>query len=592
MTVKGIFRAITLIGADTIDLKERSRIIKVNILAIITGVSAIFFGSLFYLISGQLGIFLGTCVEGSACFYVIFLNKKRKYDIAAFYLQMIHNAATFYFGCLLSDNVEASLLAIFLIGTALLIVKNKIFRTTCIVVAIITLVMLEVNKVAGIIPPLDVNPLSQIVIHYSAILVIVSLNILIIMFYVKHNDELLNAQKEHTENLELQVQIRTAQLEKANNYKSIFLRETNHEIRVPLNAIYSISQLLLLDANKNNDTNYVKQAEHLCAASHHALDVINNVLELSRIEAGKLHEVHNETFAIRSLLDNIVDTGQYIAATKGVRIMLNYNKRKLPLFLVTDKVKLTQIINNLLFNAVKFTADNSIITLSAIVENDSCCIKVRDQGEGISQDKIAPIFDPFITGWNSFSGGTGLGLHIARHLATLLGGVISVESVVGKGTEFSFTFPLQACAVPAVQVEVPEISTGMDDSIYTGAKVLVIEDDDMSRIYLTQYLSRLGCELEACSTGADTIELLHHYTPDIILADRHLPDMDAEEILAYVRSTPMLQRVPVIVISGDVFEEDRIATFNAGATAYLIKPVDFKLLNVALKQCLNSPALF
>jgi CheY-like chemotaxis protein len=256
---------------------------------------------------------------------------------------------------------------------------------------------------------------------------------------------------------------------------------------------------------------------------------------------------------------------------------------------VTDRVKLTQIINNLLFNAVKFTADNSTITLSAIVENDTCCIKVKDQGEGISQDKIAPIFDPFTTEWNSFSGGTGLGLHIARHLATLLGGVISVESIVGKGTEFSFTFPLQACAVPAIQVEVPEVR--MDDVLYTGVKVLVIEDDDMSRIYLTQYLRRLGCEPESCGTGADTIELLHHYTPDVILADRHLPDMDAEEILAYVRSNPMLERVPVIVISGDVFEEDRIATIEAGAAAYLIKPVDFKLLNVVLNKCLNSPAL-
>ncbi|SHN19188.1 ATP-binding protein [Chitinophaga sp. CF418] len=589
MMIKGIFRAITLIGADTLDLNERSRIIKVNILAIITGVMALFFGTFFYIVSGKLGLFLGTFVEGSACFYVIFLNKKRKYDIAAFYLQMIHNAATFYFGCLLSDVVEASLLAIFLIGTSLLIVKDKMFRTTCIVIAMITLVMLEMNRVTGIIPPYDFTPLSRIVIHYSAILVIVFLNILIIMFYVKHNDELLSAQKEHSENLEQQVQIRTAELEKANNYKSVFLRETNHEIRVPLNAIYSISQLLLMDAKKNNDTAYVKQAEHLCAASHHALDVINNVLELSRIEAGKLHEVHNEAFAIRSLLDNIADTGQYIAKTKGVRIVLNYNKRKLPTLLVTDKVKLTQIINNLLFNAVKFTADNSTITLSALVENDTCSIKVKDQGEGISQDKIAPIFDPFITGWNSFSGGTGLGLHIARHLANLLGGNITVESVVGKGTEFSFTFPLQACAVPVAQEEVPEVR--MDESPYSGVKVLVIEDDDMSRIYLAQYLRRLGCELESCSTGADTIELLHHYTPDIILADRHLPDMEAGEILAYVRSTPMLRRVPVIVISGDVFEEDRIATIEAGAAAYLIKPVDFKLLNVALKQCLNSPAL-
>ncbi|ACU61412.1 histidine kinase [Chitinophaga pinensis DSM 2588] len=588
MITMGIFRAITLTGADNIELNERSRIIKVNILACVTGVMAFFFGTLFYIISGKLSIFLGTLVEGSACFYVIYLNKQRKYDISAFYLQMIHNAATLYFGCILANVVEASLLAIFLIGTSLLIVKDKLFRTTCIVVALITLVLLEVNRFSGIIPPYDFNPLTHVVIHYSAIMVIVSLNILIIMFYVKHNDALLKAQQQHAENLEQQVQNRTGELEKANHYKSIFLRETNHEIRVPLNAIHSISQLLLMDAERNNDTAYIKHAEHLCAASHQALDVINNVLELSRIEAGKLHEVHNEAFAIRDLLENIVGTGQYIAKTKGVRIVLDYNRRQLPSHLVSDKIKLTQIINNLLFNAVKFTANNSTVTLSANVENDQCRISVRDQGAGISSEKIAPIFDPFITEWNSFSGGTGLGLHIAQHLATLLGGMISVESVVGIGTIFSFNFPLQACAMP-VQTALEE--TRADESLYAGVKVMIIEDDDMSRIYLTKYLSRLGCEVASSGTGMESLELLQHFIPDIILADRHLPDMDAEEILTYVRSAALLQRVPVIVISGDVFEEDKVATLEAGATAYLIKPIDFKLLNITLSKYLNSPAL-
>lgn len=590
MTIKGIFGAITQVGADTIDLNERDRIIKVNTLAIVTGVMALFFGTFFYIVSGKPGLFIGTFIEGAACFYVILLNKKKKYDIAAFYLQMIHNAATFYFGCLLSGVVEASLLAIFLIGTSLLIVKDKVFRTTCIVTAMITLALLEVNRLANIIPPYEFNALSKVIIHYSAILVIVSLNLLIILFYVKHNDELLKSQKEYSENLERQVQIRTAELEKANEYKSTFLRETNHEIRVPLNAIYSISQLMVMDAIENNDTAYIKQAEHLCAASHHALSVINNVLELSMIEAGKLHEIHNEAFSIKNLLANIVDTGQYIAKTKGVGIVLNYNKRMLPALIVSDKVKLTQIINNLLFNAVKFTADNSTITLSAIVQHDTCCIKVKDQGEGISEDRIAPIFDPFISGGSTFSTGTGLGLHIARHLASLLGGTIAVESVLGEGTEFSFTFPLQACPVPAVVEK--EVQTERIDNVnYTGVKVLVIEDDDMSRIYLMQYLRRLGCDLKSCGTGAETIALLQHYTPDIILADRHLPDMEAREILVFVRNNPTLKRVPVIVISGDVFEEDKVATIEAGATAYLIKPVDFSLLNVALKKCLNSPAL-
>lgn len=588
MTTMGIFRAITLTGADTIDLNERNRIIKVNILASVTGLMAFFFGIFFYIISGKLGIFLGTLVEGSACFYVIYLNKQRKYDIAAFYLQMIHNAATLYFGCLLANIVEASLLAIFLIGTSLLIVKDKLFRTTCIVVALITLVLLEVNRFTNIVPPYEFNVISRVIIHYSAIMVIVSLNILIIMFYVKHNDALLKTQQEHAENLEEQVKNRTGELEKANHYKSIFLRETNHEIRVPLNAIHSISQLLLMDAERNHDTPYIKHAEHLCAASHQALDVINNVLELSRIDAGKLHEVHNEAFAIRSLLENIVGTGQYIAKAKGVRIILDYNRRMLPAHLVTDKIKLTQIINNLLFNAVKFTANNSTVTLSANVEDDQCCISVRDEGAGISSEKMAPIFDPFITERNSFSGGTGLGLHIAQHLATLLGGNISLESVLGKGTVFSFKFPLQACAMP-VQPEVAEIR--IDDTLYAGVKVLVIEDDDMSRIYLTKYLSRLGCDVISCNGGLDSIERLQQYTPDIILADKHLPDMDAQEILAYIKSAPLLERIPVIVMSGDAFEEDKSTSIEAGAIAYLIKPIDFKLLNSILNKCLNSPAI-
>ncbi|MBW8686938.1 ATP-binding response regulator [Chitinophaga rhizophila] len=585
----GIFRAITLTGADTIDQNERNRIIKVNTLAIITGLMAIFFGTFFYILSGKLGLFLGTLVEAAACWYIIYLNKKRRYDISAFYLQMIHNAATLYFGCMLANVVEASLLAIFLIGTSLLIVKDKLFRTTCIVVALITLFLLELNRFTNIIPAYDFSPLSSLIIHYSAIMVIVSLNILIIMFYVKHNDALLKSQQIHNESLEEQVQIRTAELEKSNHYKSIFLRETNHEIRVPLNAIYSISQLQLMDAERNNDVAYIKHAEHLCAASHQALDVINNVLELSRIEAGRLHELHPEPFAIRHLLENIVGTGQYIAKTKGVRIVLDYNQRVMPSDLVTDKTKLTQIINNLLFNALKFTANNSVVTLSALVDEDKCRISVKDQGAGISNEKMAPIFDPFITEWNSFSGGTGLGLHIAQHLAGLLGGVITVESVIGKGTVFSFTFPLQTCAIP-VSDSISDIR--QEEPMYAGTKVLIIEDDDMSRIYLAKYLSQLGCEVDACSNGTDSIELLQDYTPDVILSDRHLPDMDAEEILACIKNNPLLQRIPVIVISGDVFEEDRTATMEAGATAYLIKPIDFRLLNIVLNKCLNSPAVF
>lgn len=588
MSIKDTLIAITHTGADVSDLDDRNRIIKVNKLAITTCLLAFMFGVIFYSISGKAPIFIGTCIESAACIFVIYLNKKRKYDMAALSVQLTHNLATLFFGVILSAVVEASLLAIFLIGTSVLILKGKKYRIACITLTIVTLILLEINRFYGIIAPYSFNYTSQVVIHYSAILVILSLNIMIIMFYVKHNDTLLNTLKEHTNNLEKQVRIRTADLEKANDYKSVFVRETNHEIRVPLNAIYSISQLMLIEAERKNEPDAVKPAEHLCAASHHALDIINNVLELSRIEAGKLHEVHLAPFAIKKWIDNIVFTSQYTAKTKGVKIILDYNKLQMPEQIVSDKLKLTQIVNNLLFNAIKFTDNDSNIVLSVTVEDDSCYIKVRDQGQGISEERLASIFDPFITSRNNFSGGTGLGLHIAHHLLTLLGGDISVNSVVGKGTEFSIRFPL--VIFNGEEDTSVVLADALENINYIGMKMLVIEDDYMSLVHLKRYLTHLGSEPMTAATGAAAIEILKDNIPDVIIMDRHLPDMDATALITMIGNMPAIRDVPIIITTGDVFETPKEDGFK-GVAAYVIKPIDFKLLNIALSKCLVSPAL-
>ena len=262
----------------------------------------------------------------------------------------------------------------------------------------------------------------------------------------------------------------------------------------------------------------------------------------------------------------------------------------MPAQINNDKVKLTQIVNNILFNAIKFTANNTVVKISISTEKDICYIRIRDAGKGMDADQLEKIFDPFISGKADFSSGTGLGLHIARHLASLLGGTITVESSLGKGTMFCVAIPLVAIETDGVaepvMKELPPLPS------YTNVHMLIVEDDEMSQIYLTRYLSSLGCHLQTASDGKQAMQLMQEHVPDLILLDSHLPDMDALVFLEKLRSYPLLKNIPVIMTTGDVFEAAKDALHNAGIAGYITKPIDFNLLTQEINNCLKIPALF
>lgn len=580
MHIRDTLTTITHTGADVDDLDLRTRIIKVNTMSLIIGLLVTFFAWFFYAISGKMEILVAASLEGFAYFSIIWINKKGKYDLGALLAQLIPNLATLYFGIILSAVVEASLLAIFLIGSSFLIIKDKKYRVISVALTVIVVVLLQVNEELLIIHPLTFGYTNQRIIHFSAIGVVFSLNILIIALYVNQNDILVTELRERGE-----------KLEKANDYKSIFVRETNHEIRVPLNAIHSISQLLVIQSRQQQELAPIRAtAEHLCAASYHALEIINNVLELSRIEVGKLHEVFREPFDVKNWIDNIVITSQYIARNKGVRIVLDYDRQQMPAQIDSDKVKLTQIVNNILFNAIKFTADNSTVSIQVSTEKNICYIRIRDAGKGMDKEQLEKVFDPFISGRNDFSSGTGLGLHIARHLVSLLGGAITADSSPGKGTLFCIAFPLvdfegNKPAQPVMK-EMPPLPS------FTNIRMMIVEDDQMSQIYLTRYLSSLGCHLLTAATGEQALSVMQKQPPDIILLDSHLPDMDALAMLDKLKVIPHLKDIPVIITTGDVFEETRTAMMNAGVAGYITKPIDFNLLTQEINSCLKLPALF
>lgn len=562
------------------DLDLRIRIIKVNTMSLIIGLLVTFFAWFFYVISGKMEILVAASLEGVAYFSIILINKKGKYNLGALLAQLIPNLATLYFGIILSAVVEASLLAIFLIGSSFLIIKDNKYRGISVALTVIVVILLQVNEELRIISPLTFGYTNQRIIHFSAIGVVFSLNILIIALYVNQNDILVAELRERGE-----------KLEKANDYKSIFVRETNHEIRVPLNAIHSISQLLVIQSRQQQELAPIRAtAEHLCAASYHALEIINNVLELSRIEVGKIHEVFREPFDVRNWIDNIVSTSQYIARNKGVKIVLDYDRQQMPAQISSDKMKLTQIVNNILFNAIKFTAENSTVSVQVSTEKNICYIRIRDAGQGMEEEQLEKIFDPFITGKSDFSNGTGLGLHIARHLVSLLGGAITAESTPGQGTLFCISFPLVSFEgnKPAqpVMKEMPPLPS------FTNIRMMIVEDDQMSQIYLTRYLSSLGCHLLTATTGTHALNIMQEKPPDIILLDSHLPDMDALTLLDKLKVIPRLKDIPVIITTGDVFEESRNAMLNAGVAGYITKPIDFNLLTREINNCLKLPALF
>ncbi|SFW32478.1 ATP-binding response regulator [Chitinophaga sancti] len=580
MHIRDTLTTITHTGADVDDLDLRTRIIKVNTMSLVIGLLATFFAWFFYAISGKMEILAAASLEGVAYFSIIWINKKGKYNLGALLAQLIPNLATLYFGIILSAVIEASLLAIFLIGSSFLIIKERKYRVISVSLTVIVLVLLQVNEELRIISPLTFGYTNQRIIHFSAISVVFSLNILIIALYVNQNDILVAELRERGE-----------KLEKANDYKSVFVRETNHEIRVPLNAIHSISQLLVIQSRQQQELAPIRAtAEHLCAASYHALEIINNVLELSRIEVGKMHEVFREPFDVRNWIDNIVVTSQYIARNKGVKIALDYDRQQMPAQIDSDKVKLTQIVNNILFNAIKFTADNSTVSIQVSTEKNSCYIRIRDAGKGMEKEQLEKIFDPFTTGKNDFSNGTGLGLHIARHLVSLLGGAITVESIPGKGTSFCIAFPLVAFEgnqpVQPVMKEMPPLPS------FTNIRMMIVEDDQMSQIYLTRYLSSLGCHLLTAATGEQALGIMQEQPPDIVLLDSHLPDMDALALLEKFKLIPQLKDIPVIITTGDVFEESRNAMLNAGVAGYVTKPIDFNILTQEINNCLKLPALF
>jgi signal transduction histidine kinase/CheY-like chemotaxis protein len=450
---------------------------------------------------------------------------------------------------------------------AMLIFNNLYLRIFCVFITLTGLLLLELNYYYDVVDTLPIPHEQLLIIRWIAYPIVVFLNILVLLNYEQNNKKLI------------------LQLEEANQAKTNFVREISHEIRTPLNAIFSISQLLKLDM-EHNDALKVFRSEimHLHAACYNVQGIINDVLELARIESGKQEEPSEDHLYLPGLVSDIVDICQYIASLKAITIKLEVAK-DFPPELIADKTRLVQVVNNLLTNAIKFTKHGSTVTLMVIREKDTYVLTVKDEGKGIAPDKIAAIFEPFVTERSDFIKGTGLGLHIVKRLVESMHGTIAVSSPRGMGASFIVSLPLILDEEDGLQpLLLPLVSEG-----YSQKRILVIEDDRMSQMYMAHYLLRLNLEVVVADNGKEGIVKAYEQLPDVILMDMQLPDMSGLDILKQLQTDPLLKDIPVLVVSGDAFKEVRDAAFFSGAKEFIIKPVDFKILHLALNKYLNEP---
>ena len=364
--------------------------------------------------------------------------------------------------------------------------------------------------------------------------------------------------------------------------KSRFLANMSHELRTPLNAIIGITEMVMEDAEDSGDRSLREPLERIARAGKHLLQLINDVLDLSKIEAGKL-EVNYEPVDLASLVGDVVGEAETLAAKNANRLSVDCPPKIGTVH--SDPTRLRQIMLNLLSNACKFTENGSVslsVARSREDGNDWISMRVDDTGIGMTSEQLGKLFQEFSQADSSTTrkyGGTGLGLAISDRLCRLMGGSIDVKSEPGVGTTFSVRLPAEQAGVPdAAPIEMAPTPAGY--ATERTNRVLVIDDDATVRSLMRRYLSREGFEVVTADGGREGLEFARDLHPSVITLDVFMPDMDGWSVLQAIKQDAELSRIPVIMMT---ISDEKQKGFTLGASGYLTKPVD----RVQLTQLLD-----
>lgn len=385
--------------------------------------------------------------------------------------------------------------------------------------------------------------------------------------------------------------LRRAQQEaqEANRAKSDFLSSMSHELRTPLNAILGFAQLLETDRNPALSDRQIERVRHILKGGRHLLTLINEVLDLARIEAGKL-TLSLEHFVPDTLLGECLSVARTIARDRGIHVV-DACGGALPV-IKADYTRLMQVLLNLLSNAVKYNRDGGTVTVTAVPVDDALRIAVTDTGHGISGDRLGEIFEPFnrLGAETTETEGTGIGLTLTRTLIEGMGGTIGLTSTPGVGSTFWIDIPLapdqgEAIAAPVVEPPPPEPARA------TGVThlVLYVEDNPANLRLMEDICVDLpDITLISAHNAELGLDLARQREPALILMDINLPGMDGLQAMARLRDDPRTQHIPVIALSANAMQAAVRRAREAGFAAYLTKPVVIEDLRAAIWRALED----